>query len=99
MKAKDMFKKLDYDYHECDDRTKGKYLYYLKAKCIPDRINTEYIQFKKITFALNGFTIKNWLTDAYINKIKDINDIFINNDELQAINRQVEELGWNNERD
>lgn len=93
MEAKAMFEKLDYEYHECDDRTKGKHIYYLKTKCIPNRINTKYIQFKKITFALNGFTIENWLTDAYINKIKDINDIFIDNEELQAINQQIEELG------
>lgn len=93
MKAKDMFEKRDYEYHLENNEIKGKVIYYLRAKCIPDKINTEYIQFKKITFSLNGFTIENWLTDAYINKIKDINDIFIDNEELQAINQQMKEIG------
>lgn len=92
--AKEMFEKLDFDYYEKDDRTKGKIIYYLKAIHIPNRLNTEYIQFKKITFALNGFEIENWLTDAYINKIEDIDNIFITFEELQAINKQIEELGW-----
>jgi len=94
MSAKEMFEKLNFDYYEQDDRKKGKIFYYLKAIHTPDRLNTEYIQFKKITFAFNGFEIENWLTDAYINKIKDIDNIFITFEGLQAINRQIEELGW-----
>lgn len=97
MSAKEMFEELKYEYHECDDRTKGKYIYYLKANCIPNKLNTKYINFTQITFALNGFKIEHWQTDAYINRIKDFHSLFITNEELQAINKQVDELGWNNE--
>ena len=90
--AKEMFEELDLNYHKVNDRTKGKIIYCVKAKCIPDRLNTEYINFKKITFALNGFKIESWQTDPLLNRIKTFDDTFITYDELKAINKQVEEI-------
>ena len=95
MNAKEMFEKLGYEYYEEDDRTKGKRIVYLKATHTPDKLNTEYINFKKIIFALNGFEIEEWITNAYIERIINIDNQFINLDLLQAINKQCEELGWN----
>lgn len=94
MTAKEMFKKLDFDYQEIDDRTKGEIIYYLKTQCIPDRLNTEYINFKKYTFALNGFYVESWRSNAFCERIKTFDNTFITYEELQAINKQVEELGW-----
>lgn len=93
MTAKEMFKRLDFDYYENDDRTKGKIICYLKAKHIPDRINTEYINFTKYTFALNGFYVESWQSNAYCERIKTFDNTFITNEEMQAISKQIGELG------
>lgn len=92
--AKEMFEELDFDYYEKDDEIKGKIIYYLKAKPIPNKLNTEYINYKKYTFALNGFYVESWMSNAYCERIKTFDDTFIEYKELQAINKQIEELGW-----
>lgn len=67
----------------------------MKAQCIQDRLNTEYINFKKYTFELNGFYVESWRSNALCERIKTFDDTFITYKELlQAINKQVEELGW-----
>lgn len=80
-------------YHE----VKGKLISYIKATCYPDRINTESINFKQITFYLHGFEIKEWVTDAYIQMIRDVNDIFISDDLLSAILNKLNEIGGKDE--
>lgn len=92
MKSREIFEKLGYEYNEEDNEIKGKIIYYLKAKHIPNRIDTKYINFTKITFALNGITIESWQTDAYIHRIKDFSDFFLTTEELNAISKHFEEL-------
>ena len=85
---------LGYKRHETNDEIKGKIISYIKATCYPDRINTECINFVEIKFALNGFGIEEWATDAYCTRIKNIQNIFINNDLLQAIYNKCKEIDW-----
>lgn len=94
MTAKEMFEKLGYEFCEIDDEIKGNVFYYLKATHYPNKIDTKTINFRKITFFLNGFEIEEWLTDAYINRIKNIDNQFIDFKLLQAINKQISELEW-----
>ena len=85
---------LGYERHEINDEIKGKIVSYIKGTCYPDRINTETINYVEIAFALNGFEIEEWVTDAYCNRIKSIQNIFINDELLQAIYNKCKELGW-----
>ena len=93
MSAEDMFEELGYDLTYENDNVKK----YLMAKHIPNRIDTKYINFTEIEFALNGVKIGSWQTNAYIERIKTFDYTFLTQEELKAINKQVEELGWNNE--
>ena len=94
-KAKEMFEDLGYEYSYDDG-----FIEYLKAKPIPNRIDTHYIRFIKISFDKleKEIFIYDYNKDAlcleYLPK-KDTNGSFhFKLDELQAINKQVEELGW-----
>ena len=94
MKSKEIFEELGYKYHEKDSYLKGKIPIYTK-----EIIDKQYINVKKITFALNGYDTEEYVIDNNTGKrIKTIDNVFINIQELQAINKQVEELGWNNEK-
>ncbi len=95
--VKKKFEELGFNYYEVDDRTKGKIIYYLKAKNIPDRLNSEYINFKKYTFSLNGFYVESWQSNPYCERIKTFDNTFITFEEMQAINQQLEVLGCSNE--
>ena len=96
MSAKEMFEELGYEYSYDDG-----YIEYLIGTPIPDRINTNYISFKKISFNKmdRQMSVYGYQMDALCQKriIKKnfINDVYIFSDkELKAINKQVEELGW-----
>lgn len=82
MSAKDMFEKLGYNLYK-----HNTYMFYEKAlKENPEYENDyEHIEFNFISETIN----KTYGDD---NSVSDINL-----EELQAINKQVEELGWNNE--
>lgn len=95
MSAKEMFEKLGYEYEVIDDFVKGKYVKCTREIHITDE---PYINVTVITFALNAFVIRNYLIDNLKNTLfKSIKNISIGYDELQAINKQIEELGWLNE--
>ena len=98
MTAKEMFEKLGYKYIYDDG-----FVEYIKGESIPDRINTNYVKFTKISFDKleHEIFIHDYNKDAlcleYIPK-QDTNGSFhITFEELQAINKQIEELEWNNE--
>lgn len=93
--AKEMFEELGYEYSYDDG-----FIEYIKGNPIPDRINTNYVKFIKISFDKLEKEIfisdynKDSLCLEYLPK-KDTNGSFhITLEELQAINKQVEELGW-----
>ncbi|MGM9879470.1 MAG: hypothetical protein ACI31R_05565 [Bacilli bacterium] len=96
MSAKEMFEELGYKYYEDDGFT-----CYHQAINIPDKLNTEYIKFKKISFnrLSREMSIYNYKKDALCQKfIEDVTDAKINYlsaKELKAINQQCKELGWN----
>ena len=79
MKAKEIFEKLGFKCDICDDQI----TYY---KTIKHPITKEIVEYN-ITFYLD---IKRF--ECFTNKIEYANDLGI--EELQAINKQVEELGW-----
>lgn len=94
-----MFEELGYLY----DKKEG-FIEYLKVTPILDRINTKKIKFKKITFEIMSDDIAiqkyemNPLCTEYLQIDNGIGDIvFLEYKELKAINKQIEELGWNNE--
>ena len=96
MNAKEMFEELGYEYSYDDG-----FIEYIKGKPIPNRINTNYVKFTKISFNKLEREIfiydfnKDALCLEYIPK-KDTNGSFhISIAELKAINKQIEELGWN----
>jgi len=82
MSAKEMFEKLGYELYE-----HKTYMFYEKAlKENPEYENDyEHIEFNFISETIN----KTYGDD---NSVCDITL-----EELQAINKQIEELGWNNE--
>lgn len=88
--AKEIFENLGYDLAYENGNIKK----YLKAKHIPNRIDTKYINFTEIEFAINGIKIESWQTSAYIERIKTFDYTFLTIEELKAINKQIEELHW-----
>ena len=91
MSTKEMFENIGYKYYEKESRVKGKIPIYAK-----EIVNTHYINVKKITFALNGYETEEYVIDNNTGeRIKTIDNVFINTQELQVINKQIEELGWN----
>lgn len=90
MSAKEMFEELGYEYYEGDSC-----IVYVKSDCIPNRINTEKISFIKIFFNDKYICIESYETDAYLSNRKNYDATLFSLDELQAINKQIEELGWN----
>ena len=95
MTAKEMFKELGYEYSYDDG-----FIEYLKGEPIPNRLNTNYVRFIKISFDKLEKEIfifdynKDALCIEYLPK-KDTNGSFhITLKELKAINQQVKELGW-----
>lgn len=96
MSAKEMFEELGYDYYEDDGITT-----YLKANCIPDKLNTKYIKFREITFNRIGQEMgvydyrKNAECTEFLENASSMKMNILTKEELQAINKQVEELGWN----
>lgn len=94
--AKEMFSELGYDYSMGDG-----FIEYLKAKPVPDRIDTKYIKFKKIEFNKmdKDILIEVYKKDALCTEFLqittgNIETNIINFKELQAINQQVKELKW-----
>jgi len=95
MSAKEMFEELGYEYYNDDGFTE-----YLKATPIPNRINTNYIKFKKITFNRmdEEMSIFNYKKDALCQELLDnatyIKINYLTSKEIKAINQQCKELGW-----
>lgn len=85
--AKEMFEELEYK--KRTDENCG----YLKADVKPNRINPERIEFKNISFINKKILISSYITDASCMN-KEYTDVILDVQELQAINKQVEELGW-----
>ena len=92
MTAKEMFEELGYELKYENGDVKR----YLMVKHIPNRIDTKYINFTEIEFALNGVKVGSWETNAYIERTKTFDYTFLTPQELKAINKQVEEL-WGDE--
>ena len=96
MSAKEMFEELGYKYN-WDDGFDD----YIKAECVPDRINTEYIKFKTINFNRleQEVSIHNYRKNAecteFLENVSSMRMNFLNAKEVRAINKQIEELGWN----
>lgn len=85
MTAKEMFQKMGWTYE------------YVKGDCSEDTIQCKDLT--RTIFLSCQNDIKNLLPNIQFNLISKcivVNDLmFINLDLLQAINKQVEELGWN----
>lgn len=99
MSAKELFEKVGYDYYEDDGID-----CYLKAQCIPNKLNTEYIKFQKISFhrLVKEITINKYRKNAQCTEFIDSTDndvIYLSIQELQAINQQCKELGWLDDND
>ena len=97
MTAKEMFEKLGYDYNYDDG-----FIEYLKANCIPNKTDTKYISFKKINFSKmdEDICIQSYKMDSLCQEV--ITDskgsiVHLKKEELKAINKQIEEFGWDNE--
>ena len=73
MTAKEMFEKLGYKL-KYENRDVKKYL---MVKHIPNRIDTKYINFTEIEFALNGVKVGSWETNAYIERTKTFDYTFL----------------------
>ena len=88
--------KLGYDYYEDDGFSE-----FLKRTNVPDKLNTEYINFKKIGF--NGLARevssyryrKNATCTEFLEMATNTKINYLNNEELQAIFKICKELGWN----
>ena len=91
-------KKLGYYYYEDDGFSE-----FLKATNVPDKLNTEYIDFKKISFNRLEREVsiyryrKNATCTEFLEMASNTNISYLNNEELQAIFKICKELGWNNE--
>ena len=96
MSAKELFKELGYAYYEDDGIAT-----YLKANCIPDKLNTKYIKFREIAFNRLGQRMsiydykKNAECTEFLEDTSSMKMNILTKEELQAINKQVEELHWN----
>lgn len=99
MSAKEMFESLGYKYYEDDGFT-----CYLQAINVPNALNCEYIEFKKISInRLNReISIHDYKKDAlcqnFINGETNCKINYLSFEELRAINKQIEELGWLDDR-
>lgn len=86
MTAKEMFEKLGYEYYYSKD----------KEGNVEDTIHYTLKNKMKLQFNIESkivvLTDLSNSEDVYINPT-----LFINKDLLKAINKQIEELGWNNE--
>ena len=80
MSAKEMFEKLGYIYKKCNSFIEYTKNYLGQEKCI-----TFWLDIKKIDFEFEHDDGYDWKYLAFESTIE----------ELQAINQQVEELGWN----
>ena len=93
--AKEMFEELGYEYNYDDG-----FIEFLKGEPVPDRINTNYIAFKKLAFNKleEELSIYEFETDPLCQKRKKrrYSIYLLNKEELQAINQQCKELGWFN---
>lgn len=93
--AKEMFEELGFAYYDDDGFTT-----YLKAVNIPNKLNTEYIKFKKISFNRldREMSVCDYKKDAlcqeFLKYATPTKINYLTAKELQAINKQVEELGW-----
>ena len=92
MNSKEMFRELGYEYYEDDGFDE-----FLKATNVPDKINTEYIDFKNISFdRLNQeVSIYKYRKDALCQEfLEDGSNMKINTlslEEVKAINKYYEE--------
>ena len=88
--------KLGYYYYEDDGFSE-----FLKATNVPDKLNTEYIDFKSISFNLLEREIsvygyrRNATCTEFLENATNTNINYLNNEELQAIFKICKELGWN----
>lgn len=86
MSAKEMFERLGY---------KLVYKNGLVKKFKREKnVDNNFLNIKNIEFGLNHITVKEMLFDNEGNLINDTIISTIFDEELQAINKQVEELGW-----
>lgn len=87
--------KLGYDYYEDDGFSE-----FLKATNVPNKLNTEYIDFKKISFnrLSRELIIYNYRKNAtcteFLEMTTNAKINYLNNEELRAIFKICEELGW-----
>ena len=94
MKAKEMFEELGYEYYEDDGFT-------CYRKTYP---NKKYVDFKEISFNRLGERMgvheyrKNAGLTEFVEDVSPMKLNILSKKEIQAINKQVEELGWLNER-
>ena len=84
-----MFKKLGLDCYVSKDENGKKIIQYIKAKHVPDRINTEYIVFKQFMFSSKKVEIESWVTDAFCQRIRTDGKIILDIEELKAINDKM----------
>lgn len=92
--AKEMFEDLGYDYNYDDG-----FIEYLKEECIPNKIDTKYISFKKISFdkmdediCVQRYKMDSLCQEVIIDSKGSI--VHLEKEELKAINQQCKELGW-----
>lgn len=83
MSAKEMFEKLEYELVYENEEV----LRYRKNKWLD-------VEFWKVYEKISGEKIRKYIK---VSNVKNM-PYFISIDLLQAINKQVEELGWNNEK-
>lgn len=89
-------KKIGYDYYEDDGFSD-----FLKATNVPDKMNTEYIDFKEISFNRLEREVsiyryrKNATCTEFLETGSNMKINYLSCEELQAIFKICEELGWN----
>lgn len=92
MNSKEMFKELDYEYYEDDG-----FDVFLKAANVPNKINTEYIDFKRISFNRLSQEVsiyaykKDALCQEFLEDCSDMKMNFLSFEEVKAINKYYEE--------
>lgn len=83
MKAKEMFEEL---WYELEDNNEFEIRYF--NKCFIS--DTKYIIFDKANKVVNNFIVSD-------SPFEPARDLPLNTNLLKAINKQIEELGWNEE--
>jgi hypothetical protein len=88
--------KLGFEYYEDDGFSE-----FLKAENVPNKLNTEYIKFKKISFYRleREINISSYKKSAdcteLLEKEHNIDFVSLNSEEIKALFKILDELGWN----